>query len=157
MAQRPAKKVTRKAPARSAVAKGGRSPMSDEHKAALARGREQGRIVRAYLDALEAHRPKRGRKRTTDSIERQLAEAEAKLAGATGLDRVLLAQRQLDLRHELELARRTSSIDLSALEDRFVEVAKEYSRAKGISYSAWREVGVDAALLRRAGIARAGD
>lgn len=158
MARRPAKKTTRTAPAKAvaskAATKRGRTTMSTEHKAALARGREQGRVVRSYLEALEAHRPKRGRKRTTESIERQLAETESKLADATGLDRVLLAQRQLDLRNELATARRASSVDLSALEDRFAEVAKEYSRAKGISYAAWREAGVDAALLRRAGISR---
>src|SRR5689334_9539098 len=37
--------------------------MSDEHKAALAEGRAQGRAVRLYLEALEANKPKRGRKR----------------------------------------------------------------------------------------------
>ena len=45
-----------------------RSPMSDSHKAALAEGREQGRAVRRYLEALEAHKLKRGRKRTQESI-----------------------------------------------------------------------------------------
>ena len=43
--------------------------MSAEHKAALAEGREQGRAVREYLEALEAHKPRRGRKRTPDSNE----------------------------------------------------------------------------------------
>ena len=47
--------------------------MSDEHKAALAEGRTQGRAVRNYLDALEATKPKRGRKRTPDSVKKRLA------------------------------------------------------------------------------------
>ena len=34
-----------------------RSTMSDEHKAALAEGRDQGRAVRRYLEALETSRP----------------------------------------------------------------------------------------------------
>jgi hypothetical protein len=38
--------------------------MSKQHKAALAVGRAEGLAVRRYLDALEAHKPKRGRKRT---------------------------------------------------------------------------------------------
>ena len=38
--------------------------MTDEHKAALAQGRSEGRAVRDYLDALRANKPKRGRKRT---------------------------------------------------------------------------------------------
>src|ERR1700730_18462311 len=46
--------------------------MSDDHKAALAVGRTEGRVVRRYLDALEANKPKRGRKRTPDSIQRRL-------------------------------------------------------------------------------------
>jgi hypothetical protein len=43
--------------------------MSDEHKAALAEGRNQGRAVRRYLEALDAHKPRRGRKRTTESMQ----------------------------------------------------------------------------------------
>jgi hypothetical protein len=46
-----------------------RRPMSDEHKEALARGRHEGRVVREYLEALRATKPKRGRKRTPESIE----------------------------------------------------------------------------------------
>ena len=34
-------------------------------------------------------------------------------------------------------------MDLSGLEADFVSVAKEYSQRKGISYAAWREVGVE--------------
>ena len=48
-------------------------PMSDDHKAALAAGRNEGRAVRRYLEALEAHKPKRGRKRTPESIQKRLA------------------------------------------------------------------------------------
>jgi len=36
-----------------------------------------------------------------------------------------------------------------------VEVAKSYSSRKGISYAAWREVGVEPAVLKKAGISRA--
>ena len=34
----------------------------------------------------------------------------------------------------------------------FVEAAAPYGERKGISYKAWREVGVPAAVLKRAGI-----
>ncbi len=44
--------------------------MSAEHKAALAKGREEGRAVRRYLEALEEQRPRRGRKRTPESIKK---------------------------------------------------------------------------------------
>ena len=37
---------------------------------------------------------------------------------------------------------------------RFVDAAAEYSERKGITYSAWRELGVPAAVLKRAGVKR---
>ena len=52
---------------------GRKTKMTDEHKQALAEGRELGRAVRDYLEALEAHKPKRGRKRTPDSVKKRLA------------------------------------------------------------------------------------
>ena len=50
--------------------------MTAEHKQALAAGRNEGRAVKAYLDALEQNRPRRGRKRTTDSVKKRLAVIE---------------------------------------------------------------------------------
>ena len=47
--------------------------MTDEHKAALRRGRSEGRVVRDYLEGLRATKPKRGRKRTPESINKRLA------------------------------------------------------------------------------------
>ena len=48
--------------------------MSKAHKAALAQGRVEGRVIRTYLDVVEANRPKRGRKRTVESITKRLNE-----------------------------------------------------------------------------------
>jgi len=42
--------------------------MSTKHKDALAQGRTEGRIIRMYLEIVEANKPKRGRKRTADFI-----------------------------------------------------------------------------------------
>ena len=131
-----------------------KTPMSEEHKQALAVGREQGRAVRRYLEALEAHRPKRGRKRTPDSIKRRLADIEARLDGADPLTRLQLVQERMNL--EAELAAKSDGVDLAALEEDFVQAARAYGERKGISYSAWREAGVDAAVLKRAGIRRGG-
>jgi hypothetical protein len=39
-----------------------------------------------------------------------------------------------------------------ATEDHFVDAAYRYGQRRGICYAAWREVGVDAAVLRKAGI-----
>jgi hypothetical protein len=90
--------------ARQAAAAAAKSPrpMTDEHKAALAEGREQGRIVRRYLQALA----------TRDAGE------------------------------------------LEALEAAFISVAGPYSERKGLTYAAWRAVGVAPRVLRGAGISR---
>ena len=128
--------------------------MSAEHKEALAIGREQGRAVRRYLEALEAHRPKRGRKRTTESIKKRLADIDSRLPNADPLSRLQLVQERMNL--QSELAGKESAVDLGALEQAFVKAAKDYGRRKGITYAAWREAGVDAAVLRSAGIRRGG-
>ncbi|HZT64241.1 MAG TPA: hypothetical protein VFA11_00485 [Acidimicrobiales bacterium] len=129
-----------------------KSAMSAEHKEALALGREQSRAVRRYLEALERHRPRRGRKRTPDSIRRQLGAIEQKLADADPLERLNLLQDRENL--QSELASMEEGVDLTALEEEFVKAAKPYSERKGISYSVWREIGVDPSVLRRAGIGR---
>jgi hypothetical protein len=126
--------------------------MSEDHKAALAAGRNQGRSVRRYLEALDRHRPKRGRKRTRDSIHRRLERIEEELAGAGPLQRLHLTQERLDLRSELEAMEAT--VDLNGLEAEFVQAAGPYSERKGISWNAWRQLGVDPNVLRRAGIPR---
>src|ERR1700756_2538303 len=110
--------ATKSAPRRSRATK---SSMSAEHKHALAVGREESRAVRRYLEALEAHKPKRGRKRTTESIEARLRQIDDRLLGADPLTRVHLVQERINL--ESELASKEEAIDLKALEDDFVAAA----------------------------------
>jgi hypothetical protein len=43
---------------------------------------------------------------------------------------------------------------MSEIEESFISVAKGYGERKGISYASWRDVGVSAAVLKRAGINR---
>ena len=126
--------------------------MSDEHKAALAKGRMEGRVVRDYLEGLRATKPKRGRKRTPDTIRKRLGAIDTELASASPLDELLLIQERRDL--EAELAAKSNAIDMNALENEFVQVAKSYSDSKSISYASWRDVGVPASTLKRAGIGR---
>jgi hypothetical protein len=126
--------------------------MTDEHKAAMERGRAEGRAVRDYLEALRSAKPKRGRKRTPESINNRLAKIEQELADASAIDELKLVQERRDLQAELDSM--GDSVDLEALEDAFVDVAKAYGERKGISYGSWREVGVSAATLKRAGITR---
>jgi hypothetical protein len=128
-------------------------PMSNAHKAALAEGRNHARVVGAYLEVLEANKPKRGRPRTTDSVKKQLATANQELKGASGLTRLQLLQERRDL--EVELAsRQGGGGDVATVEREFVKVAKAYSERKGISYGAWREFGVAPEVLKKAGITR---
>ncbi len=126
--------------------------MTDEHKAALERGRAEGRIVRDYLEGLRNSKPKRGRKRTPDSINSRLQKIEEALADATAIEELQLIQERRDLTAELE--QMDEGVDLTELEEAFVGVARTYGDRKGISYGSWREVGVSAATLKRAGIGR---
>jgi hypothetical protein len=126
--------------------------MSAEHKQALAVGREESRAVRRYLEALEAHKPKRGRKRTPESIRSRLAQIDKRMANADPLTRVHLVQERLDL--ETELASKGDAVDLASLEEGFVKAARGYGERKHLTYSAWRAAGVDPSVLRRAGIPR---
>jgi hypothetical protein len=126
--------------------------MSSEHKAALAEGRDQGRRIRVYLEALENRRPGRGRKRSAESIQERLLRIDKEIPSADSLRRVHLIQERIDLRDEL--ATRTGEKAFDALEADFIRVAADYSVRKGISYTAWREAGVPAAALKRAHISR---
>ncbi len=129
-----------------------KTAMTDAHKAALAKGREEGRVVRQYLEALESSKPKRGRKRTPDSIRKRLGTIDNQLATADPLSRLHLVEEKQRL--EYELAHTGDTVDLAWLEKSFVKVAKAYGDRKGISYSAWRTVGVSASVLQQAKIPR---
>jgi hypothetical protein len=126
--------------------------MSDEHKAALAEGRSQSRAVRLYLNALESNKPKRGRKRTAESVQKRLDRIASEIESADPLKRLALTQKQIDL--ENELATGDSAVDLASLEEAFIEAAAGYAARKGISYQAFRAVGVSPEVLRAAGVSR---
>lgn len=126
--------------------------MTDAHKAALAEGRDQGRAVRRYLEALDANKPKRGRKRTPETMKKRLDRIREEMGKADPLLRLQLVQERMDLERQIETAGTT--VDLTELEQDFVKAAAGYSERKGISYAAWRELGVSAATLKAAGIGR---
>lgn len=131
-----------------------RSTMTSEHKEALAAGRASGLAVRRYLEALEENKPRRGRRPSTDSIKRKLADIETQLSTADPLQRLHLLQERKDLQSRLTSSAGTD-VDLKGLEAEFVKVATDYGHRKGINYATWREAGVPAEVLRRAGIGRA--
>ena len=144
-AKKTAKRVTKKA-----VKKRGPRTLSKSHLEALAIGRTETAAINRYLVAID--RPKtRGRK--PDTSRERLAAMDAEIAAATGAKKLDLVQRKLDLER---LAREGSgpAPDIAALERVFVKVARSYSTRKGISYAAWRSLGVPASVLARAKVAR---
>lgn len=149
----------KKAPAKKAVAKKptakrGPKQVTEEHKAAMARGRKAAAAVGAYLEALESERPRRRRELTTDQLTDRLTEARAAVKSESGVQKLAAAQHVIDLeRRILEAA--IPATDLEALENDFVEWAPVYAKSKGVSYAAFRATGVPAAVLKRAGISRA--
>lgn len=126
--------------------------MSQDHKDALAKGREASRAVRAYLDALEANKPKRGRRRSPQSIQKRLDDIEHELADASAFQRLnLLAEAE---RLQTSLDQLAPGADLGPLRRGFVKWARTYGEAKGISYATWRAAGVSAEDLKAAKITR---
>ena len=108
-------------------------------------------IVRTYLEGLcEQARPS-GR-RTTTYLHNRIAAIDVELESASPLDRLLLIQERMDC--EADLESRTDDAGRAANEERFLEVAASFSERKGVSYKAWRQAGVPATVLRKAGVSR---
>jgi hypothetical protein len=124
--------------------------MSQEHKDALAKGRLEARAIKSYLKALDGRKP--GRPVTKDSLDKRLARVDTKLGEETDpLKKLDLMQSKLEIETALQSVAGGASID--ELAAGFVTHAKSYSDRKGISYTTWRQFGVPAELLRKAGIA----
>ena len=111
--------------------------------------------VRAYLKALEQNAPQPGRRRRTpENLKRQLAALAPMLEGASIPKRLDLIQQRINLETDLKALQQAGSVDLSALEAGFATHAAAYGGRRGISYAAWREVGVSSTTLKSAGIRR---
>jgi uncharacterized Ntn-hydrolase superfamily protein len=141
------------APKKTVPKRPAKRTMSADHKAKLAQGRNESRIVSKYLDALAAGKGKRGRKRTPESISIQIARIDKAMAVASPIQKLELTQKRYDL--VAEHGRLTSRVDLTSVEKDFVKVAKSFASRNGISYNAFRELGVSADVLKRCGISRA--
>lgn len=129
--------------------------MSTHHKAALAKGREDSRHVKAYLTALQEHRPRRGRQVTVESLTKRLAAVDEALANpdTNALQRLQLTQERMDLQARLATkANGNGAATVARLEVGFVEHAASYAESKGITRAAFREMGVPAAVLTKAGV-----
>ena len=124
-----------------------RSKMTAQEKA-------ENKAVRDYLDVLVTGTPKRGRKRTPDSVKARISAIGEAMADASATKRLGLVQERLDLEAELDAMTRAGSVDMGSLEAGFIKAASSYGSRQGISYAAWREMGISATTLKSAGIRR---
>ena len=113
---------------------------------------QQMHVVRKYLNALESAQPT-PKKATPDKLQERLVQIRAEL------EEPMAPYAKLKLRAEIErlekqLAALTEAAEANDLEDRFVEIAADYSAREDISYNVWREMGVPADVLQRANIRR---
>jgi hypothetical protein len=67
---------------------------------------------------------------------------------------VLAHQEVRDLRARLSTVAERAGADIKKLEQEFCRVAKRFSERRNIRYGAWRDAGVPAEILKRAGIQR---
>lgn len=131
--------------------RGPKGPLSDQHKAAMQQGRVEGRTVRQYLEALQGET--RVDRKSAADVRQRLEQMMRDSTNSDPLTQLKLVQERLDLEDLLTRLERQRSAD--DLEEEFVRVARSYSERQGISYRAWREVGVPASVLARAGVTRA--
>ena len=127
--------------------------MSNEHKTALAQGRLEARAIKAYLGAIGTR--KRGRPVTRETLTARIQRLDGQIVTEPNPLKAL-DLRQARLEAQQHLTRFEDAVDLNALEKEFVAHAAAYSGRKGISYAAWREAGVPAAALQKAGVRRTG-
>jgi len=144
----PAKKATRKAVKRKPT-----RTLSAAHKKALAEGRTMSATVDRYLAAVNTPK-RRGRKVTTATLTARLADARARAKTATGVEKVVAAQQVRDVQAKLAQVNTGDGGDVKTLEADFVRVAKKFGENRGIGYGAWRDAGVSAVVLKKAGVAR---
>jgi hypothetical protein len=126
---RPKKEVDPNAPVKLKSVK--TREQSPEHREAIASARHEATVIRDYMIALSEVKPKRGRKRTKETVQDQLQAIATKMNSANAYDRFLLIAERRELEKELA-SFDVEVVDLSVLEEAFVSVAKGYAERKGI-------------------------
>lgn len=124
--------------------------LTEKHASALRTGRAQADSVRRYLDSIAGGRQRR---QSPEQLATRLERVTAQYETASALDKLRLAQEQLDI--EAAIADSGNADTAAQYEAEFIQVAADYSERKGLTYAAWRQVGVPAAVLKQAGISRA--
>ena len=146
------KKAARK-PAKSTAKRPAARKLSASHKRALAEGRTMSATVDRYLSAVNTPK-RRGRKVSKTALVGRLAEARTKAKSASGVEKVLAAQEVRDLQNRIATMDAAGGSDIKGLESAFVKIAKQFGENRGIGYGAWRDAGVPAVVLKKAGVAR---
>jgi hypothetical protein len=127
---------------------------TDEQKAAASTTRVRTIVARRYLGLLEAREASRrpGRRATPESVRARLETVNHALATEDlgKIERLELVQERIAL--EEKLADLEADDGFDEAEQAFIEHAYDWAVDKGFTYSALREVGVPAAVLRAAGI-----
>ncbi len=128
-----------------------RRKLTEKDKAAIRKGREETEAVKAYLDSLQM----RGVRRVDPKvIERRLAKAQQELSAAdNSLRKIELTEKVLRLEKALAAARKGGGKGPD-LEKGFIQHAASFAKRKGISYQAFRQMGVHPSVLAKAGIQR---
>lgn len=113
---------------------------------------DRARIVRRYLSALDVRKPGRTTARTVESVQHRMHQIDTLLLSADPVQRLHLTQERIDLHAEQLRLQQNGGGDVAELEKAFIRVARSYGDRHDITYSAWRQVGVDADVLAKAGI-----
>ena len=124
--------------------------LTENHKSAILSGRAENKAVSEYLDALTSQKNAASkRRRSPDQILARIEQINSEYPNVPQIKKLGLAQERIDLKKALE-----PEDDISELEEKFVDVVASYSERKGLTYSAWREMGVPANVLQEAGVPR---
>jgi hypothetical protein len=113
--------------------------MSDQAKENMAMGMKAMCAVDAYLTYMDQKKP--GRRIDRSALEEK-AKAETNLAHKV----IIIAQIHEAIRREDE------ALKEAEWEQEFVKYAPWFSEQHGITYAVWREMGVNAKVLSKAGI-----
>ena len=127
-------------------ARRGRKKMTAQEKAAK-------NAVDTYLKAIGRQKP-RGRQVSVDVLKARRDELKAEAAALSGVRRLKRLEEIREVEARIAAKERERPVDLAPLEADFVKYARAYGEANGISYGTWRDAGVPAAVLKKAGITR---
>ena len=125
--------------------------MSSSHKEALVNGCADSKLIREYLQLVDAQRPQRGRRRSPERITRRLREIETELPLSHSVQQIHLIQERINLNAKLATSS-LSRTQQTQLEKNFIKVAKSFSERHHISPEAWSEFGVSPRVLHLAGM-----